>query len=242
MNPVLQQRFDLLPFSFGRNFREIPESELAPLLVTINTLACARVDRHQGSIQEGDEFVKSVRAQCIQIMRSLEERYGDGNYEQRQTLLSTVLRILEGRTVNLHEVFDILDRTLRQQQRIRVVWQQLDERRKREEEERIVVRNLLQWVQRAQRLASYEPPDEIARALNTLETYLPPSLAEPTSKKRLRRPKAGHQPEPWIKQARRRLRAIGVTSESLREDLLMGVGLIPFRSSESDEGPSIGRK
>ena len=47
---------------------------------------------------------------------------------------------------------------------------------------------------------------------------------------RLRRPRRGHQPEPWLKQVRLRLRDAGVEA-SLREDLLVAVGFIPYRSS-----------
>ena len=53
-------------------------------------------------------------------------------------------------------------------------------------------------------------------------------LKEFTIKSPLRRPRAGRQPEPWLKRARQKLHRLGVRLD-LREDLLMCVGLARYR-------------
>ena len=46
---------------------------------------------------------------------------------------------------------------------------------------------------------------------------------------RLRRPRRGHQPEPWLKTTRRKLAAAHVP-RAIREDLLIAVGFVPYPS------------
>lgn len=209
---------------------------------------------------ELEQYLTPIHAERIVLMRVLEDSFGDGHYGQRKELLDTLLSKLATRKkVSLRDVFVALDRAARIQQTEQMRGRFLDEQRESKKEWDIVVRNLGEWIPRAKFLiegvdtdfeARPEPgrsPElardekdeqkwtrtehaEVCQALAILERVLTRIRSEESSTERLRRLRAGRPPAPWVRQARQALRAAGVTSKELREDLLMATGLIPFRS------------
>ena len=210
---------------------------------------------------ELEQYLSAIHSERIGLMLVIEREFGDGHYDQRKELLDTLLsRLATSKKVRLPDVFLALDRATRTQQREQMVGRYLDEQRESKTETDRVVRNLAEWLPRAKSLmesvdidAEVRPESrrstdpahnqeneqtwtraehiEVRQALEVIERFLAHIRDAETSTERLRRSRAGRPSAPWVHQARQALRAAGVTSKELREDLLMATGLIPFRSS-----------
>ena len=115
----------------------------------------------------------------------------------------------------------------------------MDTRRERIEEREIVLRNLRLWLERARGLLARKTIPELVPELQDPDfLHIDALIKGPLFRKslqpasgRLRRPKAGHQPEPWLGQAHHDLGQAGVTAKEDRNLLLMAIGVTSYRAS-----------
>lgn len=165
---------------------------------------------------------------------ALEDRHGDGSYKERKELLDILLEKLHAdEKVDLQEVLGALSRAWAATFRAFNERRQMDTRRERIEEREIVLRNLHRWLKRARGLLATKTIPELVPELQDPDfLHIDALIKGPLFRKslqpasgRLRRPKAGHQPEPWLGQAHHDLRRAGVTRKEFRKDLLVAVGL-----------------
>ncbi len=185
---------------------------------------------------QAQQLFSSMTKHRLELLSALESRYGDRHYDDRKHLLESTLGKLKQDGHDLETIFTVLDHAKTRMRAHLIGGRELDRYRQRKEGLDVIFRNLRKWLRHAKLIALDEPPDEIFRTMETLFALLnveerrgavaQPEKHAPT---RLRRPKAGHQPEPWIGDARQGLRKAGVTRVADREDLLTAVGLIRFR-------------
>ena len=172
--------------------------------------------------------------------RRLERKYGDGHYEDRRFLLEVTLKAISERA-DLEKVFDVLSRArhLARRSQANRVGARYSQRR----EAVLVRRNLRHWIGRALGLFAVNVDflDDVIDggvrnptfdALRALDAALvkEPELGPRINSLRLRRSKAGRPSNRWLAPTHRLLSAAGVSSKELRNDLLMAVGLIPYKT------------
>jgi hypothetical protein len=154
---------------------------------------------------------------CGNEIRRRERDLGAG-LDERREILHTVLKALPAGT-DLRSVYEILDGAKQTQARSYMNGFVIDRRRefKKDQEE------LRATLQSANKIRDKWQPGTAQ--------YMPlrDSMLDVRWPGDSRRPRAGHQPEPWLKEARESLARLKISRE-LREDLLSAVGLIPYRA------------
>jgi hypothetical protein len=184
------------------------------------------------SLEEMESLVR-LRGEA-RTARSLEyeKENGDGHYEDRKELLGTLLQKLEANgRVDLEAVYSALLWAKQIRYKVASVWKILSRRRRRNEEQELVSRQLREWIPRALRLYDGLPATETECLLFALDVVMKtdPILAT-GPERRLTRATAGHPPEPWVRRARKRLALAGVRQKELRDQLLVAVGLSRYRN------------
>jgi hypothetical protein len=150
-----------------------------------------------------------------------------GHYEDRRQLLKDVLgRLAAHPNADLGSVLASLQRAKRTRTRVARVWRRVEEASAFQKQKDQIFTHLRRWVDRADQLFRDLPPDEFADALRVVQLRL--WLYE-APKKRLGRPRPGHQKEPWLKRAHDDLRAAGVGEQEMRQELLSAIGLTRYR-------------
>lgn len=164
----------------------------------------------------------------------LERTYGDKHYDERLALLDTLLDELDHQAgVDLDRVFEILYRAWR------INWyaargrQFAKQRREFLEESRLIKKELTKWLRRAQRFyGPLDPPEQTLHLLQDLIIALTDdSVPHPKAHRRLRSKLRGRPEKTWNKRARKELAAAGISQALTRDELLMVIGLIPYRHS-----------
>jgi hypothetical protein len=138
------------------------------------------------------------------------------SYQRRGEQLHDVLALLKGKkNVDLQMVLDALLEAKQKAVRSFLNGEQIDRRRDFDADRKRVLAGL----KNARRflLDCGDDNADLAKLLATVEAHKWPGPH--------RRSRAGHQPEPWLKEARLKLRQARVPKES-REELLEAVGLI----------------
>jgi len=189
---------------------------------------------------------------------AIESKFGSGHYDERAELLDTCLGKLD-HDADLAGILAGIYEALLEARRAHFLAERdgraLDERRRIVTEHRLVTRNLLEWTDRAVRL--YESRDardtdvfgaviDLRRALRKEEreskqaadkrarrqaAQAPQREARPDAirEEKLRRDR-GRPAKPWIRLAHRQLSEAGVKNAAIRQDLLMAVGVTPYRT------------
>jgi len=231
---VIPERFYELLFTFQTRATFLNDIPVPPHLEELARLASLQALTHRAASQPG------LRAQAEQqlvlisqyrrtLLRALEAKYGDRRFDERKLLLESCLADHRLRK-SIDVICAVLEKAKEQRRAVLVAWRRTDQHRNRKEQVDIVFRNLLKWLEKAQKLPRTEPPTDLDHKVNALWASVTVMFAQdPTTG--LRRPKRGHQPEPWLLWAHQQLRSVGVTRKKDRQDLLMAVGITPYRPS-----------
>jgi hypothetical protein len=163
-----------------------------------------------------------------------EARYGVGDREVRRQMLDETLEVLELSDADPERVLTALQRvrvtasdhrTSWVRERLELLFSQ--RATKIRESMRSAATEFLELHAAVGSNARNETTAAAAVILRNLDTY--PLLNPPKPRESGAR-KAGHQPEPWSDEARRDLKAAGVTAKSHQTDLLVAVGVLAVSS------------
>jgi hypothetical protein len=145
-----------------------------------------------------------------------------GSWDDRREQLHRAIVLLHKRGVDLDAVFEILKRAQQAKIQSYLEGYKIDEMRRYGD----LKTNAVEGLRAIRRFfEEYKPSDKIAAALKEISAE--PSLNY-DNHGRHRRARPGHQPEPWLKEARRALSLQKVPKE-MREELLEVIVLIPSR-------------
>lgn len=167
-----------------------------------------------------------------------ERKYGVGHYAERRDLLESTLAFLtREERVDLPTVVDVLAKAKTAKDTAMLVGTGIDDTREFTVERERIRRNTTSWLRRLssfqhERTAPPSRPHPLAPAVQDALTYLKQSpLFMAPVKTPTCRARRGHQPEPWIAEAKRGLSKAKVP-KALHTDLLIAVGLLPFELSK----------
>jgi hypothetical protein len=171
------------------------------------------------------------------IAASYEASHGRGHYEERKQFLKDTLARLQAqrRPPDLAAVFAALEKARLEWSHAMFGGRQIDDHRRFVQERDRIMRNFQRWARRLHRFlvdrtAPRTAPSGTTLALELLQDRVAHDvLLNFRHEGPVRRPKRGHQAAQWLQDARRDLTAAGVRKD-LQEDLLMAVGLTPYRN------------
>jgi hypothetical protein len=144
------------------------------------------------------------------------------SFVERGEMLHTALGLLQAKNIDLDAVLDALLKAKQKKTRVQLNGYAIDLGRAFEDDRKkalVGLKNLRRFLVDC----GYKNERDEA-VLIKLSKVLQHQWPAPS-----RRARAGHQPEPWLKEARRELAAAKVPKE-IREDLLDAAGLVPHRT------------
>ena len=194
-----------------------------------------------GQFQDSEFATPAVIQEFIK-----EEMRRETYYKERKDHLEIVLKILSGLDLDFQVVYSALAEAKRKKILDAANGKTIDARRNFVEERDLVLKRFKEaWEQLKKFLVNTDhpvkiidckrPPEKFIRrpltpTIHLLDFILTSVLEnepllnyEPPTQRR--RPHAGHQPEPWLKEVKKRLGEAGVPKEQ-REELLEAVGLV----------------
>jgi hypothetical protein len=149
-------------------------------------------------------------------------RRGSGSLEDRRELLHNTLALLWDKNVDLQVVFDALLKAKQEKVRAYLNGHRIDTRRDFNEDRKKAVQGLKDARRFLIDCGNESDEAALAKIAAAIDDHRWPGPR--------RRSRAGHQPEPWVKEARNKLARLKIAKE-LREDLLSASGLTPYRSN-----------
>jgi hypothetical protein len=199
--------------------------------------------------EELSERLRQEWTRRDQLSLELEEKYGDGHYQDRKKLLDDQLKWLEEEPVDLPKVLEALRRAVRARRAAFQEGREADERRLLHDHQKLV-ENLRNQAAKARRsyldVLSVEGPIafEAIDELVSLERLGPLAIVDSLGclietldsdpfrtfnvEGPYRREKTGRLAAPWLKQVRTDLRSAGAPDDP-EDNLLVAVGLMPYR-------------
>ena len=185
-------------------------------------------------------FSLSSEAEMLRHLDWCEETYGVGHYKARRELLDATLDVLvRENVVDLATVVDVLAAAKVERDTASAVGIGIDDARHFADDREGIRRNARDALRRLaafmqERTAPNFRPLPVEQSLQSIQSILAfvetsPLFVEPV-KTPTRRPRPGHQPEPWIADAKRKLGRAKVP-RALHTDLLIAVGLLPYKWS-----------
>jgi hypothetical protein len=179
-------------------------------------------------------FALSSEREMVAHLDWCEEEYGIGHYTARRELLDAALAFLEREGhADLATVVDVLTSAKQAKDAASTVGTGIDDARAFVEDREAVRRDARAALRRLSAFqherTAPELHGQLDRPLQSILDYLEtsPLFVEPV-KTPTRRPRPGHQPEPWIADAKRKLVRAKVP-KTIIGDLLIAVGLLPYR-------------
>ena len=237
MDPGLREKFHSLLCSYPAE--KVTQDERLALNRIASAIGTVSLFRQLPDVPAAElaRQEDALHLEYLRFKRNLEQKYGDGRYEERREWMDSILGVLEDAKVNLDTVYVVLHKAVRSQYRETQIWRQIDRRRNEAKEADAVFRNLKKWVTRAASLFGEEPDFDslddrrewhrISQSLVTLDEFLGGVLAESGPSEQLRRAHRGRPKADWVHDAHRQLREAGVTKQGDRQDLLKLVRLVP---------------
>ena len=206
----------------------------------------AKMTTPEMTAPEKEQRLAAIETECMDILRGLEQRYGDGHYEERRVCLDDLLDAFEQSRIDLETVLSILrkaeyERTVELSQG----WE-VDMRRSLKTHGRLVqhVRHRLRELRDSysallgashREFTILEDIDTMERSFSLMQRLddLRADLGtDPLVGEKFlgpeRRSKGGRPKQEWLKRLRRQLKAAGIPDDP-EETLLRCTGFLPYR-------------